>query len=119
MSGINQQTLSFALAVLLGAASCAIGFALYRYGSAYVKYKSARFGGAVAIAGVAFYLMAGFYFRQLESAERARENLLAALREALTEYDTCIAHEKQISATEFACKRQADALRDAAKPLLR
>lgn len=113
---MSNQLTSFLLAVLLGVVSCAIAFALYRYGQAYVKYKGARFGGAVAIAGVAFYLMSNFYFRQLGETERSRQDAMFNLRAAVTEYETCVAQEK--GTREMACKYQADSLRDAANALL-
>lgn len=113
---MSTQSTAFLLAVMLGVISSTIGFVLYRYGQAYIKYKGARFGGAVAVAGVAFYLMSGFYFRQMESANRAEEAARFKLRAAANEYDTCVAQERSSGLT--SCKYQADALRDASYALL-
>jgi hypothetical protein len=104
------------LAVLLGVVSTAIGMILYRYGEAFIKYKGARFGGAVAIAGVAFYFMSEFYFRNVAVVDKTQEQAIQELRLAVHEYDTCVAHEADNEV--FGCKFQADSLRDTAKALL-
>ncbi|MCG7928950.1 MAG: hypothetical protein ABW104_18095 [Candidatus Thiodiazotropha sp. 6PLUC2] len=113
---MNSQMTSFLFTILLGFISACIGLILYRFGEAVIKYKGARFGGAVAIAGVSFYLMAEFYFRGLSVEDLVREEALEELQESIYEYDTCIAHED--GKEYMACRFQADAVRDAAKRLL-
>lgn len=110
---MNTQLTAFLLAVLLGVISSALGYSLFRFGSAYIKYRGARFGGAVAIAGMAFYLMSSFYFQQIKSEDRVREQVRQKVIEALTEYDTCVAHERSVA----SCRDQSAALRDSCRDL--
>jgi hypothetical protein len=112
---MTPQVTAFLFAILLGAISSAIGFALYKYGSAYIKYKGARFGGAVAVAGVAFILMSQFYFKQIEMGDQGLESERLKVVEALKDYDTCLAQEKEVS----SCKHQSNVLRDACGGLMR
>jgi len=108
-----MQFTAFGFAALLGLVSTALGFALYRYGSAHIRYQGARFGGAVAIAGGAFYLMSSFYFHQLEGASRLSFDARINLADAVTAYDSCLAREGRLE----ACRYQIKALHDACDSL--
>lgn len=113
---MKTELMVFLLTILLGGFSSALGFLLYKKGTAFIKYKEARFGGAVAIAGIAFLLMQNFYESQLERASEISQETLERISEAVIEYDTCIAHEQK--AEGKACKYPADVLRDACQSLL-
>ena len=113
---MNPQVTSFVFTILLGLISAGIGLILYRFGEAIIEYKGAVFGGAVAIAGVAFYLMADFYYRGVTVQSLVQDEEIQELQEAVFEYDTCIAHEE--GEENLACKYQADVLRDVANRLL-
>lgn len=110
------QLTSFLLTVLLGIISTIIGMVLYKYGEAIIKYKGARFGGAVAIAGMAFYLMGGFYFQQVKFLNEQSLKNLDELKIVVHEYETCRAHEPDREALE--CKYQIDKLLDSVKEIL-
>jgi hypothetical protein len=112
---MRAQTTAFVLTVLLAIISAGLGFALYKFGSAQVQRKGTRVTGAVAIAGLAFFLMSEFYLRQLSSARVTEEVARVAVSDSLSEYDTCLAHEREVA----KCAHQAAALRDACEVLVR
>src|SRR5688500_3560432 len=112
---MRAQLTAFALTVLLGVISAGLGYALYKFGSAQVKRRGTRVTGAVALAGLAFLLMSEFYLRLLANTKKQQDPAYQKAADMLTEYDTCVSHEREVA----KCVHQSSALRDACEVLVR
>jgi hypothetical protein len=112
---MRAQLAAFAVTVTLGVISAGLGYALYKFGSAQVKRQGTRVSGAVAIAGLAFLLMSEFYLRLLANSKEQQTPAYERAADMLTEYDTCLSHEKEVA----RCAHQSSALRDACETLVR